>query len=47
MLCNLLKVNWYFGGICHTHLQSRKVNQARNQHKDGSKQCDMFLRNVS
>jgi hypothetical protein len=35
--CNLLKI-FGFGRICHFHLQGRKIIQARNQHKAGSKQ---------
>jgi hypothetical protein len=37
-LCSLLKVNQCFGGTSCLHCQSRRILQARNQHKPGSKQ---------
>jgi hypothetical protein len=38
MPCSLLKVNRHFGRTSHLHLQGRRICQARNQHKAGSKQ---------
>jgi hypothetical protein len=35
-LCNLLKVNRRFGGTYRLHLQSRRINEARNQHEASS-----------
>jgi hypothetical protein len=29
--CNLFKVNRRFGGICHLHLQGRKISEATKQ----------------
>jgi hypothetical protein len=38
MPCSPLKVNPRFGGTYRLHLQSRRINQARNQLEAGSKQ---------
>jgi hypothetical protein len=38
MQCSPLKVNRCFRRTRHLHLQSRRINQARNQHEAGSKQ---------
>jgi hypothetical protein len=34
-----LEVNRRFGGTYRLHLQGRRMNQARNEHKAGSSQC--------
>jgi hypothetical protein len=44
--CSPLKVNRRLGGTRRPHLQGRRINQARNRREAGSKQSDMFLRNV-
>jgi hypothetical protein len=36
-MCSLSKVNPRVGGTCHIHLQGRRISQARNHHKAGSK----------
>jgi hypothetical protein len=36
--CSLFKVNGSFGGICHLHLQGRRISQARNQREAGGKE---------
>jgi hypothetical protein len=36
--CSPLKINGRLGGTCCFHLQCRRISQARNQHKVGSKQ---------
>jgi hypothetical protein len=35
--CSPFKVNPCFGGICHVHIQDRRICQARNEHEAGSK----------
>jgi hypothetical protein len=55
---SLVKVNRHFGGTCHFHLQSQRLNQGRKQQETGSilwlgtlfdpeDGSDMFLQNVS
>jgi hypothetical protein len=40
--CSPSKFNWRFGGTCRLHLQSRRINQARNRQEAGSKHGDYF-----
>jgi hypothetical protein len=44
--CIPSKVNIHFAGTYHLHLQGRRLSQARNQHKSGSKQ-NYALRGVT
>jgi hypothetical protein len=46
--CSLLKVYWRFGGTHNLYLHSRRVNQARNQHEESTKQFEprKWMQNV-
>jgi hypothetical protein len=44
--CRSSKFNRSFRGIFRLHIQSQRINQARNQHETGSKQSSSFETSV-